>query len=106
LYDNFPNQTNSINSEVLILPTFAEYIYDIYDETTHVYPVHILLELQQKLPKGDILGTKYFPYRKNNVDNQRWKNIINIPKFDLNIEDNADEVFEKLKVYKDKISLL
>jgi hypothetical protein len=105
-YDNFPNQTNSINSEVLIMPTFAEYIYDIYDETTHVYPVHILLELQQKLPKGDILGTKYFPYRKNNVDNQRWKNIINIPKFDLNLEDNADEVFEKLKVYKDKISLL
>jgi len=106
MYDNFPNQTNIINSEVLVMPLFTDYIYDIYDENTYVYPVHILLELQQKLPKGDILGTKYFPYRKNNLDGHQWRTIMNIPKFDLNILDNADVAFEKLKDYKDKISLL
>lgn len=105
-YDNFPNQTNIMNSEVLVLPVFTDYIYDIYDENTFVYPVQILFELQQKLPKGDILGTKYFPYRKNNLDGHQWKTIMNIPKFDLNILDNADDAFKKLKDYKDKIALL
>ena len=107
-YDNFPNQTNIINSEVLVLPLFTnqEYFYDIYDENTYVYPVQILFELQQKLHKGDILGTKYFPYRKNNADKEQWKTIIKLPKFDLNILDNADDAFKKLKDYKDKILLM
>jgi len=104
-YDNFPNQTKKMNSEVLILPLFitTEWFYKIYNEETYVYPVNILYELQQILPKGDILGAKYFPYRKNNADGQQWKSIIDIPKFDINIEDNAEEAFEKLKKYKEEI---
>jgi hypothetical protein len=107
-YDNYPNQANIMNSEVLVLPLFitADWFYDIYNEATHVYPVNILFELQQILPKGDILGAKYFPYRKNNADGQQWKTIINIPKFDLDISDNAEEAFKKLKDYKEKIALL
>ena len=108
LYDNFPNQTNIMNSEVLVLPLFIneDWFYDIYKEETYVYPVNILTELQQILPKGDILGTKYFPFRKNNANDKQWKTILKLPKFDLNILDNANVAFVKLKDYKDKIALL
>ena len=106
-YDNFPNQVNSMNSEVVTLPLFADYVYDIKDDNpTSPYPVYILSDLQQKLPKGDIIGAKYFPYRKNNADGQRWKTILNLPKFNLNILDNVDDAFDKLKEYRDKIGLL
>jgi hypothetical protein len=107
-YDNFPNQTNIMNSEVLVLPLFTdeEWFYDVYKEQDYVYPVNILTELQQILPKGNILGTKYFPYRKNNLDRQQWKTIIKLPRFDLNTSDDADVAFEKLKNYKDKIIAL
>ena len=106
-YDNFPNQVNIMNSEVVTLPLFADYVYDIYDDNpTSPYPVYILSDLQQKLPKGDIIGTKYFPYRKNNADGQRWKTILNLPKFNLNVLDNVDEAFDKLKEYREKIGLL
>ena len=106
-YDNFPNQVNIMNSEVVTLPLFADYVYDIYDDNpTSPYPVYILSDLQQKLPKGDIIGTKYFPYRKNNADGQRWKTVLNLPKFNLNVLDNVDDAFAKLKEYRDKIGLL
>jgi hypothetical protein len=107
-YDNFPNQTNIMNSEVLVLPLFTDedWFYDVYKEQDYVYPVNILTELQQILPKGNILGTKYFPYRKNNLDRQQWKTIIKLPMFDLNTSDDADIAFEKLKDYKDKIITL
>lgn len=104
--NNFPNQKNNENSEVLKLPLFADYILDIYPETDYTYPVYILSKLQQKLPKGDMLGVKYFPYRKNNKDDKIWNKIIHIPPFELNVLDNADKAFEKLKEYDNKIELL
>ena len=107
IYDNFPNQVNIMNSEVVTLPLFADYVYDIYDDNpTSPYPVYILSDLQQKLPKGDIIGTKYFPYRKNNADGQRWKTVLNLQKFNLDILDNVDDAFAKLKEYREKIALL
>ena len=104
--DNYPNQTNPINSIVLTLPVFADYITDIYDEATYTHPVYILSELQQKIPKGNIIGNRYFPYRKNNADGQQWKPIVYLPKFDFNILDDADVAFAKLKEYKDKLDIL
>jgi hypothetical protein len=106
-YDNFPNQVNSINSEVLTLPIFANFVYDLVDDgPTSSYPVYILSDLQQKLPKGDILGTKYYPYRKNNADGQRWKTVLYLEKFDLNILDNVTKAFKKLTKYREEIGLL
>jgi hypothetical protein len=104
--DNYPNQTNPVNSVVLTLPVFADYISDIYDEANYTHPVYILSELQQKIPKGNIMGNRYFPYRKNNADGQQWKPIIKLPNFDLNVLDDADVAFAKLKDYKDKIDNL
>jgi hypothetical protein len=104
--DNYPNQTNPVNSVVLTLPVFADYISDIYDEANYTHPVYILSELQQKIPKGNIMGNRYFPYRKNNADGQQWKPIIKLPNFDLNELDDADVAFAKLKDYKDKIDNL
>jgi len=106
-YDNFPNQVNIINSVVLTLPIFADFVYNQVDDgPTSSYPVYILSDLQQKLPKGNIIGTKYYPYRKNNIDGQRWKTILNLPKFDLNVLDNVTDVFDKLTKYREKIGLL
>ena len=99
--DNYPNQTNPITSTVLTLPVFADYITDIYDEATYTYPVYILSDLQQKLPKGSMIGNRYFPYRKNNATGQQWKAVVNLQKFDLNVLDDADTAFAKLKKYKE-----
>jgi hypothetical protein len=98
--DNYPNQTNPITSTVLTLPIFADYITDIYDEATYTYPVYILSDLQQKLPKGSMIGNRYFPYRKNNATGQQWKAIVNLQDFNFNILDDADTAFAKLKKYK------
>jgi hypothetical protein len=104
--DNYPNQTNPVNSVVLTLPVFADYISDIYDEANYTHPVYILSDLQQKIPKGNIMGNRYFPYRKNNADGQQWKPVVKLPNFDLNVLDDADVAFAKLKDYKDKIDNL
>ena len=89
------------------MPIFADFVYNQVDDgPTSSYPVYILSDLQQKLPKGNIIGTKYYPYRKNNIDGQRWKTILNLPKFDLNVLDNVTDVFDKLTKYREKIGLL
>lgn len=105
--DNFPNQTNIINSEVVIFPYFAKYLYDLYfEDITYNFPEYILIDLQNKLSKGDLISDKYYPNRKNNKDGERWKKVIQIPAFDLDVNDDGDVAFEKLKKYKEKITLL
>jgi hypothetical protein len=108
---NYPNQKDEDNSVVLVLPYLTEETLNGVngvgglEETYH--PVSILTELQQKLPKGDMLGVKYFPYRKNNNDGERWKEIVKLPQFDLNFSDTKDVVFKKLTDYKNnKIAVL
>ena len=109
--DNYPNQNVEDNSVVLVLPNLTEETLNGVNgvgglEYTY-HPVSILTELQQKLPKGDMLGVKYFPYRKNNKDGERWKEIVKLPEFDLNFSDTKDVVFKKLTDYKNnKIAVL
>jgi hypothetical protein len=109
--NNYPNQKDEDNSVVLVLPYLTEETLNGVngvgglEETYH--PVSILTEIQQKLPKGDMLGVKYFPYRKNNNDGERWKEIVKLPQFDLNFSDTKDVVFKKLTDYKNnKIAVL
>lgn len=105
--DNFPNQTNPINSEVVTLPYFADYIRDIYfDDITYDFPEYILIDMQNKLSKGGFISDKYFPNRKNNKDGQKWEKVIQIPEFILDVNDDGDVAFEKLKKYREKITLL
>ena len=99
--NNFPNQNDFENSVVLVLPNLTDDTLTELEETYH--PVSILTELQQKLPKGDMLGVKYFPYRKNNNDGEQWKKIVKLPEFDLKFKDTKDVVFKKLKDYKNNI---
>ena len=99
--DNFPNQTDFDNSVVLVLPNLTAATLTELEDTYH--PVSILTELQQKLPKGDMLGVKYFPYRKNNNDGERWKKIVKLPEFDLKFKDTKEKVFKKLTDYKNNI---
>jgi hypothetical protein len=109
--NNYPNQNDEDNSVVLVLPYLTDDILEGVggvsglEDTYH--PASILTELQQKLPKGDMLGVKFFPYRKNNKDGERWKEIVKLPQFDLNFSDTKDVVFKKLTDYKNnKIAVL
>lgn len=105
--DNFPNQTNIINAEVAVLPLFADYIRDIYfDDITYDFPEYILMDMQTKLAKGGFLKDKYYPNRKNNKDGERWKKVAQIPAFDLDVNDDGDVAFDKLKKYREKLTLL
>jgi hypothetical protein len=103
--DNFPNQTNIINSEVVIFPYFDKYLYDLYfEEMTYDFPEYILIDMQNKLSKGSLMSDKYFPNRKNNKDGERWKKVIQVPQYDFDLNDDGDVAFEKLKKYRDLIA--
>ncbi len=104
--DNFPNQTNPANSTVLTLPLFTDNILNDYNDADYTHPVYILSELQQRLPKGTMIGNRYFPYRKNNVAGQQWKPVVFLPKYELNETEDADTAFVRLKEYMDKVLLL
>jgi len=103
--DNFPNQTNIINSEVVTFPYFDKYLYDLYfDEMTYDFPEYILIDMQNKLSKGSLMTDKYYPNRKNNKDGERWKKVIQVPQYDFDLNDDGDVAFEKLKKYRDLIA--
>ena len=107
-YDNFPNLTNALNSQVLTLPYFnrninGQDIYTLYPSGLHTYPEDVIYILNTMLSKGDLIGNKYFPYRKNNIKEQIWKTIMKVPKFKFSLNDNAKETLEKLKTYQEEI---
>lgn len=105
--DYFPNQTNPANAEVASLPLFADYIKDAYfDDITYDFPEYILMDMQTKLAKGGFLKDKYYPNRKNNKDGERWKKVAQIPSFDLDVNDDGDVAFDKLKKYREKLLII
>lgn len=105
--DYFPNQTNPANAEVASLPLFADYIKDAYfDDITYDFPEYILMDMQTKLAKGGFLVDKYYPNRKNNKDGERWKKVVQIPSFDLDVNDDGDVAFDKLKKYREKLLII
>ena len=105
--DYFPNQTNPANAEVASLPLFADYIKDAYfDDITYDFPEYILMDMQTKLAKGRFLKDKYYPNRKNNKDGERWKKVAQIPSFDLDVNDDGDVAFDKLKKYREKLLII
>lgn len=110
-FDDFPVQSDFETSAVLVLPDLKPTILrasSSADALLMAYePTYVLLELQKKLQKGDMLGVKYFPYRKNNKDGELWNEVVKLPEFKFSYSDTKDIVFEKLKDYKDnKIAVL
>ena len=55
--------------------------------------------LEDKLLVGELIGNRYFPYRKN-------KSILNLPKFAFQLTDKAEKTSERLKKYNQKIEQL
>ena len=104
-FDDFPVQSDFETSAVLVLPDLKPTILrasSSADALLMAYePTYVLLELQKKLQKGDMLGVKYFPYRKNNKDGELWNEVVKLPEFKFSYSDTKDVVFEKLKDYKD-----
>ena len=109
-YDNIPNLANPLNSQVISLPLFntnpihnGQDIYTAYPSNLHTYPEDLIYELNTILSKGELIGKTYFPYRKNNNDGQRWKTIMNLPKFVFSLNDTAQDTLDKLKTYQEEI---
>ena len=109
-YDNYPNLTNSLSSQVLKLPYFDRYFtgQDIYDRFPQdsIFPEVIVHTLNTILSDGGLIVKKYFPYRKNNNDGNEWNAILNLPEFKFTLDDTVQETLDKLTTYKDIIQRL
>lgn len=111
LYDDFPNQTNPINSIIMTLPILHNDAADIsrFDPDYTDGDV-MLMYLKDRLAKGELLGDKYFPNRKNNDVGRRWNKVVDIPDFDEEFGFDMEEDYEttnmKMKGYKAKLALL
>jgi hypothetical protein len=77
---------------VLSLPHFNRYKFPMENSV----PKDIFKILQTKLSEGALIGSKYFPYRKNNT-------ILMLPKFEFDLNDDAPKTLERLKAYKQEI---
>ena len=75
--------------EVLTLPIFNINILK-------TFPNYTLMILEDKLLVGELIGSKFFPYRKN-------KPILNLPEFAFKLTDKAEKISEELKKYNEKI---
>ena len=75
--------------KVLTLPIFNSNI-------AKTLPNHTLMLLEEKIDVGDLIGSRFFPYRKN-------KQILNLPEFSFEMTDTAEKTLEKLKRYRQKI---
>jgi len=109
-YDNYPNLTNSLSSQVLKLPYFDRYytghdMYDIYPQDS-IFPEVIVHTLNTMLNDGGLIVKKYFPYRKNNREGHKWKAILNLPQFEFSPNDTIQVALDKLTAYKDIIQRL
>jgi hypothetical protein len=52
--------------------------------------------LEEKLSVGELIGSRFFPYRTT-------KSILNLPKFAFNLTDKAIKTSERLNKYNKKI---
>ena len=75
--------------KVLTLPIFNSNI-------AKTFPNHTLMLLEEKIDVGDLISSRFFPYRKN-------KPILNLPEFSFEMTDTAEKTLEKLKRYRQKI---
>jgi hypothetical protein len=78
-----------IPQKVLTLPIFNTNILK-------TFPNYTLMILEKKLFVGELIGSRFFPYRNT-------KSILNLPEFAFNLTDKAIKTSERLKKYKQKI---
>jgi hypothetical protein len=58
------------------------------------------------LAKGELLGDKYFPNRKNNAPGARWNKVVDIDDFVLDMKEDSETTNMKLKHFKAELALL
>jgi hypothetical protein len=75
--------------KVLTLPIFNSNI-------VKTFPNHTLGLLLDKISVGELIGSRFFPYRKNN-------SILNLPEFSFEMTDSANKTLKKLEKYRLKI---
>ena len=97
-FDDFPEIINYDNSFILRLPIFKEQVKaDIV--------LNALAEIGTQLKEGTIINDTEFPYRKDNKDGERWNEIMVLPPFNFDIDEDADVVLERFKEYKIAINI-
>lgn len=85
-YDNY----------ILILPKFSNKpAFADYNKLTK----DIYNTIRAKISVGELICNKFFPYRRN-------EKITNLPDFTFGLDDDANEIFEKLKIYKEIVERL
>ena len=75
--------------KVLTLPIFNSNI-------AKTFPNHTLMLIEEKLLAGELISSRFFPYRKS-------KPILNLPEFSFNLTDKAETTLERLKGYRQKL---
>lgn len=78
-----------ILQKVLTLPIFNSNI-------ASTFPNHTLMLLDDKLEVGELIGSRFFPYKKN-------KQMLNLPEFSFNLTNTAETTLERLKGYRQKL---
>lgn len=112
LYDDFPNQTDPRNSIIMTLPILHDGAATICRGSNDDYTDGdmMLFYLKDRLAKGELLGDKYFPNRKNNDVGRRWKKVVDIPdfaeKFGFDIDENFVITSQNMIDYKAMLALL
>jgi len=107
VYDDFPNQTNVTNSIVVTLPILHMDMQNIYrDDPDYTDGDVILMYMKDRLAKGELLGDKYFPNRKNNAPGARWNKVVDIDDYVLDMNEDSETTNMKLKHFKAELALL
>jgi hypothetical protein len=107
VYDDFPNQTNVTNSIVVTLPILHRDMQNIYrHDPDYTDGDVILMYMKDRLAKGELLGDKYFPNRKNNAPGARWNKVVDIDDYVLVMNEDSETTNMKLKHFKAELALL
>lgn len=111
IYDDFPDQTDTRNSIIMTLPILHDVAADICRFDPDYTDGDIMITyLKDRLAKGELLGDKYFPNRKNNEVGRRWNKVVDIPdfhkEFGFDMDENYEITKQKMKDYKAMIALL
>lgn len=83
-----------IEGKVLTLPIFNSNISERFPYYNK-YQTDIIRILGDKLLVGELIGSRFFPYRTT-------KSILNLPEFAFEMTDGAEKTLKKLKRYKEK----
>lgn len=92
--DATPSLLNKKNSFVLSLPIFKK---NTRDANVIKFILHTM---QTSLRNGKYIVKRSFPYSNGRVRNL-WDKIVHLPPFDFNLDNDANDVYDNFKTYRE-----